>query len=128
MEDIKDRDEPYTDENGNRVVPASVLKDPVGSHKHITLADGTDIPTASCAISSGNGTLWIWVEKESGYNMVTLFPIFTDPTKTRRIVYELDEEVKPNIYEGYTELVNVLTDYSGKTSINLRYHPVEEAS
>lgn len=126
MEEIKDRDEPYTDENGNRVVPASALDDPIELHQHIVLADGTDIDTGRCSISTLDNSLWVWTEKESGYNMMTLFPIFTNPEKTKKIkAYYLDAE-NPTVYEGFTEMVNINTDYSGKTSINLRYHASEE--
>lgn len=128
MEEIKDRDKPYTDEDGTLVVPASELRPPVELHEHIVLADGTDIDTGRCSISSLDNSLWVWTEKESGYNMMTLFPIFANPERIRRIeAYYLDAE-NPTVYEGYTEMVNINTDYSGKTSINLRYHPVEEAS
>lgn len=112
--------EVYTDENGARVVPASALRK-VTAHRHIVLADGTDFDSGRCALNDNDNTLWIWIENGSGYNMMTLFPIFSDASKTQRIESWFLDSEDPTVYEGYTELINIHTESSGRIEINLRH-------
>ena len=116
----ENRNEVYTDENGTRVVPAGALRKVV-SHRHIVLADGTDIDGGRCALNDDDDTLWIWVEKDSGYSLMSLFPIFSDTSKTQKIESWFLDSEDPTVYEGYTELINIHTENSGRIEINLRH-------
>lgn len=116
----ENRNEVYTDENGTRVVPASALQKVV-SHRHIMLADGTDIDTGHCAANTDDNSLWVWIDESSGYTMMNLFPIFSDSQKTSTIKSWFLDTDEPTVYEGYSELINIHTEYGGRTVINLRH-------
>ena len=117
---MEERTGVYTDEQGRRVVPASALKRVI-QHQHLKLADGTIIETGSCALNAGDNTLWVWVDASSGMDMLSLFPIFNNVSKTSRIESKLLDTDTPTVYENYTEMINIRTDNAGRTTINLRY-------
>ncbi len=79
----------------------------------LILNDGTVIEGGYAGVSS-RGNLWLWF---TGYTMAQAVMMFLDPAKTARIIFRGGEA--EDIYEGYTELMNINLDASGQFHVGM---------
>lgn len=114
---MEEKSEVVTNEDGERIVPASKITK-VTRNLHVVLADGSSYP-GQAALNYENNDLWVWIEPKEGLDMVTLFPIFSNPEKTSRIESWILDEKEPTVFEGYTKMNVIKADRKGTISIRL---------
>ena len=78
----------------------------------IVLNDGTEIEDGRAGYAEG--FLWCYL---TGYTMQRAASLFFDVNKTERIVFEYGAE--QNIYEGFTECINININVDGIVSVCL---------
>lgn len=78
--------------------------------RRLILADGTKLEEAEAGYASGN--LWCWIPNCS---MATAFGLFTNPNRTRKIIFQYGE--MQDEYNGFTTCTNVSVDPDGRASV-----------
>lgn len=78
----------------------------------LILNDGTIIEEGSAGYAQG--FLWLYF---TGYTFLETAMIFSDKTKTQHIVFQYGE--MQDVYDGFTECVNVNIDIDNKISVCL---------
>lgn len=110
----------HVDSDGNRVVPASALRKPPVPNPTIRMADGSTVK-GTAAVGTASNELWVWIDKDSGETMQTMFPVFSNPEKTRHIETTYLDTDTPTVYEGYTVLNVIKQNHAGEISIRLAH-------
>lgn len=77
--------------------------------KQLILKDGTIIEGTA---GYSGGFLWLYFR---GYTLLQVAEIFSDPEKTETIEFRAGADY--DIYEGFTDCRNIMTDADGKLSV-----------
>ena len=81
--------------------------------RKIVFSDGTEIADGECGFS--NGVLWCY---NVGTNFLQVATQFSDPAKTASITFVYGE--MQDVYEGYTDVIAVMTQFDGTLKVALR--------
>ena len=82
---------------------------------NFVLADET-VVYGKVGLTLDNVDLWVWPEEIT--SIPSAVAIFNDPNKTSKITMNYSQYQHAD-YDGYTRLMNIQTDSSGKLSIRL---------